>query len=63
MLADGPTNVCALTPVMALLVLCFSVGRIMIVLFSYKVDGVNVHGRIGRCFTRHETMRNSPLKW
>ena len=30
-------------------------------LSSSNVDGVAVDGRIGRCFARHKTVRNSPL--
>ena len=61
MLADGPTNVCALTPVIALLVVCcYSVGVCcFLVKFQIlKVDGVDVDWRIGRCFARHKTVTN-----
>ena len=60
MLVYGPTNVCALNPVITLWVVrCFSVGHTF--LFSSNVDRVDVVRRIGRCFARHETVRNSPL--
>ena len=57
MLADGPTNVYALTPVIARLIL----RGAYVVLFSSNVDGADVDRRIGRCFARHKTARNSPL--
>ena len=54
--------VCTLTPVIALLVVCcFSVGRMLLSFFSSNLDGVDVAGRIGRCFARRKTVRASPL--
>ena len=41
---------CVLTPDIALLVVLFLCGAYVIVLLSSKVDGVDVDGRIDRCF-------------
>ena len=35
-------------------------GAYFVVLHSFNVDGVDGEKRIGRCFARHETVRNSP---
>ena len=45
MLADGPTNVCALTPVIALLVVrCFSVGRMLLSSLGETLTGLAFMG-------------------
>ena len=35
-------------------------GTYCVVLFSSKVDGVDVYGRIDRCFARHKTAKAAP---
>ena len=58
-LVDGSTNVCVLTPGIALLVICCSsVGRMLL---SCLVPTIDVDRCIGRCFARHKTVRNCPL--
>ena len=36
-------------------------GAYVVVFFGANVDGVDVDGRIGRCFACHKTVRNAPL--
>ena len=62
MLADGPTNACALTPAIAwLCVFCPWGGCCCLVYNSSNVDRVSVNRRVGRYLAREKTVRNSPL--